>query len=135
MKLSLHYRLGMYVLGLLMLVVFSGMAQAHSAPREQVGFASFYASQGITASGTRLHAGSMTAAHRTLPFGTVVRVTNHMNDKSVLVTINDRGPYIRGRVVDLAKKPAQIIGLPQWGVAKVTIQVVFEPPKVGFRRS
>lgn len=54
--------------------------------------------------------GAMTAAHRTLPFGTHVRVTNHRNGRSVMVTINDRGPFIRGRIIDLSPGAARVLG-------------------------
>ena len=120
------FRLAMYVLGLIALAFFSTASQAQSQPRQEVGFASFYDSHGTTASGHRLSPRAMTAAHRTLPYGTRVRVTNHMNHRSVVVTINDRGPFVKGRVVDLATLPATIIGLPKWGVARVTMEI-FDP--------
>jgi rare lipoprotein A len=118
------FRLAMYVLGLIALALFSTASQAQSQPRQEVGFASFYDSHGVTASGRVLSARSMTGAHRTLPFGTKVRVTNLMSKESVVVTINDRGPFVKGRVVDLAKLPATIIHLPKWGVAKVTMTIL-----------
>jgi rare lipoprotein A len=64
----------------------------------------------------------MTAAHRTLPFGTKVRVTNKNNGKSVIVTINDRGPFIRGRIIDLSTAAAGVIGMRGAGVAPVTVE-------------
>jgi rare lipoprotein A len=64
----------------------------------------------------------MTAAHRTLPFGTKVRVTNKRNGKTVVVTINDRGPFIRGRVIDLSTAAAGIIGMKSSGLAPVTVE-------------
>jgi rare lipoprotein A len=70
------------------------------------GLASIYSSKGDkTASGERSHAKSLTAAHRSLPFGTRVRVTNRRNGNSVVVRINDRGPFIRGRVIDARQPP------------------------------
>ena len=74
-----------------------------------------------TASGQRLNDGALTAAHRTLPFGTKVRVTNKRNGKSVVVTITDRGPWIRSRVVDLTMAGANAIGM-GFGLAPVTIE-------------
>jgi rare lipoprotein A len=66
----------------------------------------------------------MTAAHRSLPFGTKVRVTNKRNGRSVVVTINDRGPFIRGRVIDLSRGAAQVIGMTGAGVAPVSLEVL-----------
>ena len=67
-----------------------------------------------TASGERVQSGALTAAHRSLPFGTMVRVTNTRTSKSVVVRINDRGPFVRGRVIDLTPAGAQAIGCPAW---------------------
>ena len=67
---------------------------------------------------------AMTAAHRTLPFGTIVRVTNLENGKSVQVRINDRGPFKRGRIVDLSQAAAARIDLLQSGVAEVEVLVI-----------
>jgi len=64
----------------------------------------------------------MTAAHRSLPFGTLVRVTNRRNGRSVIVRINDRGPFVRGRVIDLTPAGARAIGFT--GLAQVTLEVV-----------
>lgn len=75
-----------------------------------------------TASGTRYNMYAMTAAHRTLPFGTLVRVTNHRNNKTCVVKITDRGPYAHGRIIDLSKSAAQAIGMS--GTAKVTLEIV-----------
>jgi rare lipoprotein A len=84
------------------------------------GIASVYSYAGSkTASGQRAHPGGLTAAHRTLPFGTMVRVTNKRNGKSVVVRINDRGPFIRGRVIDLT--PAGARALAFSGLAPVTL--------------
>jgi rare lipoprotein A (peptidoglycan hydrolase) len=66
--------------------------------------------------------GGYTAAHKTLPFGTRVRVTNNRNGRSVVVTINDRGPFIRGRIIDLSGPAAAAIGIKSSGVGSVTIQ-------------
>ncbi len=86
--------------------------------------ASYYGSESgsQTASGQRFNPSAMTAAHRSLPFGTKVRVTNKRNGKSVIVTINDRGPFIRGRIIDLSTAAAGIIGMRSSGVAPVTVE-------------
>ena len=76
------------------------------------------------ASGGRFNPNGLTAAHKTLPFGTKVRVTNRNNGKSVIVTINDRGPYVRGRIIDLSKAAAEQISMTSSGVAPVSIAVV-----------
>ncbi|HRP77566.1 MAG TPA: septal ring lytic transglycosylase RlpA family protein [Aquamicrobium sp.] len=76
----------------------------------QCGSASWYALTSKTASGERMNPAAMTAAHRTLPFGTKVKVTNQRNGKVVTVRINDRGPFIKGRVIDLSKAAAHELG-------------------------
>ena len=77
-----------------------------------------------TASGSRFDPGRLTAAHRSLPLNTRVRVTNLQNAKSVTVLINDRGPYVRGRIIDLSKAAARRLGMLKEGVASVRIEVV-----------
>ncbi len=83
------------------------------------GTASWYALTSKTASGERMNPAKLTAAHKTLPFGTKLKVTNPKNGKSVVVRINDRGPFIRGRVLDLSKAAAQRIGIISRGHGKV----------------
>ena len=92
----------------------------------QSGMASYYGNESgsQTASGARFVASAMTAAHRTLPFGTKVRVTNKGNGRSVVVTINDRGPFVRGRIIDLSTGAAGVIGMMGAGVAPVTVEVL-----------
>jgi rare lipoprotein A len=75
-----------------------------------------------TASGERFNPGAMTAAHRTLPFGTRVRVTNTRNGRSVIVRINDRGPHVKGRAIDLSHGAARAIGM--GGTGNVRLQVL-----------
>ena len=88
------------------------------------GMASYYGNESgsRTASGQRMNANAMTCAHRSLPFGTKLRVTH--GGQSVIVTVNDRGPFIRGRVLDLSTGAARAIGLTRAGVGRVTAEVV-----------
>jgi rare lipoprotein A len=102
--------------GALMLIAVSPVAKAQS------GIASVYAhSGGRTASGEPVAPGALTAAHRTLPFGSFVRVTNRRNGRSVVVRINDRGPFVPGRIIDLSPAAAQALGFS--GLAPVTVNV------------
>jgi rare lipoprotein A len=87
----------------------------------QSGIASVY-SGGRTAEGGYVRSSSLTAAHRSLPFGTMVRVTNDRNGRSVVVRIDDRGPFVRGRIIDLTPAAAHAIGFS--GLAHVTLTVV-----------
>ena len=96
---------------------------------QSVGKASFYGNgpgEGgpLTANGERYNSGGLTAAHRTLPFGTKVRVTSPNTGKSVVVRINDRGPFIPGRIIDLSVGAARAIGLTSSGVAPVRMDVL-----------
>jgi rare lipoprotein A len=77
-----------------------------------------------TASGERLHNHASTAAHKTLPMGTMVRVTNMANGKSEVVRINDRGPYIRGRIIDVTVGCAERLGFYSRGVVPVKVEVL-----------
>ncbi len=88
------------------------------------GKASYYWQPQALASGGRFNPNAMTAAHKTLPFGTKVRVTNHNNGRSVVVVINDRGPYIAGRIIDLSKAAAHSISMQGSGVVPVTVAVL-----------
>lgn len=96
----------------------------------ETGEASYYADKfngRLTASGERFNNKQLTAAHRVLPFGTKVLVTELESGKTVVVRINDRGPFKRGRIIDLSKAAAVAIGITQKGVAKVKIEVVDVP--------
>ena len=88
---------------------------------DQAGLASVYSheSGSGTASGQKLNREALTAAHRTLPFGSKVKVTNKRNGRSVVVTINDRGPFVRGRVIDVTPAAAQALGFS--GLTQVTL--------------
>lgn len=79
-----------------------------------------------TANGETFNMNAMTAAHRTLPFGTKLRVTNLNNGKSTIVRVNDRGPYVDGRIIDLSVAAAKQLGSTNSGVAKVNIEVLYD---------
>jgi len=101
-------------------------ANAASPPPQQEGMASVYSKDfdgKRTASGERYDSRALTAAHRTLPLGTQIRVTNLDNGKSVRVRVNDRGPHVRGRIVDLSSRAAAALGF-STGVARVRIEVL-----------
>jgi rare lipoprotein A len=91
------------------------------AASAQSGVASIY-SGGLTANGEHASPGGLTAAHKTLPFGTMVRVTNQSTGRSVVVRINDRGPFVSGRIIDLTPAGAHALGFS--GLTKVTLDVV-----------
>ena len=101
----------------------AALAAVIGSARAESGIASHYSTseQGTrTASGRALDDGALTAAHKTLPFGSRVRVTNHANGRSVIVTITDRGPFVRGRVIDLTTAGARALGFS--GVARVSVE-------------
>ena len=123
MKISVHWLL-LVMIGLFALGV---TAQAKDTGQVQEGKASYYADsfQGKkTASGALYDKGALTAAHRTLPFGTKVRVTYLKTKKSVVVEINDRGPYAKGRIIDLSTAAARKIGLIKRGHGKVRLEIL-----------
>ena len=88
------------------------------------GLASFYWQGQQTASGEPFDKSAMTAAHRTLPFNTRIKVTNPRTKRSVVVRINDRGPFTPGRVIDLSDAAAAELGMRDHGLAKVVLEVV-----------
>jgi rare lipoprotein A len=89
-----------------------------------LGLASFYSQDQETASGESFDRRRLNAAHPSLPFGTRLRVTNVMNGKSVTVRINDRGPFVRGRIIDVTAAAAEALGMVNAGVAKVTLNII-----------
>lgn len=102
-----------------------------SAPRQteslsggETGVASYYWQPQRVASGGWFNPDAWTAAHKTLPFGTRVRVTHLGNGNTVEVTINDRGPYIAGRIIDLSRRAAQAIGMTGSGIARVRVDII-----------
>lgn len=104
-------------------IFWASASEAAGNKSGQSGFASHYNHAGRkTASGERANPGGLTAAHRTLPFGTRVQVTNRRNGRSVVVRINDRGPFVRGRVIDLSTAAARVLGFR--GLAPVSLAVL-----------
>ena len=112
------------------LILMAGLLSACAANAggyNQVGEASWYGERyhgRTTANGEKFNMNALTAAHRRLPFGTRVRVTNLKNQRSIVVRINDRGPYAGGRIIDLSRRAASILGFRNQGVARVRVQVV-----------
>lgn len=88
----------------------------------QCGSASWYALTSKTASGERMNPAALTAAHRSLPFGSKMKITNQRNGKSVVVRINDRGPFIKGRVIDLSRAAAHQLGFIRAGHTKICME-------------
>ena len=110
-----------------LLVILAILSLALVCAQTQTGKASFYskrASGSRTSSGERLHHDSLTCAHRTYPFGTMLRVTNERNGKSVVVRVTDRGPHGRGRIIDLSYRAASELGIIAQGVAVVKVERV-----------
>ncbi|MFZ4964632.1 septal ring lytic transglycosylase RlpA family protein [Pseudomonas gingeri] len=110
-----------------LLTLLAGCATHDIDPRgyNETGMASYYGARHHgkrTASGEPFDQHGLTAAHRQLPFGTRVKVTNLANDRSVVVRINDRGPHTRGRLIDLSREAAEQLGMLQSGTARVRVQ-------------
>jgi rare lipoprotein A len=100
---------------------------ARQAYRSETGVASYYGDRfhgRQTANGERYDQGKFTAAHKSYPFGTLVRATNLKNGKSVIVRINDRGPYVKGRIIDLSVRAAETIDLLDPGITKIKLEIL-----------
>lgn len=109
----------------LLLVLFVGISSCGPAKQIELGEASYYHNKyrgKRTASGEKFRQYKRTAAHKTLPLGTKIRVTNLNNGKKVRVTINDRGPFIDGRIIDLSRKAARKVNMLNAGVVPVKIE-------------
>ena len=112
--------------------VIAGIVSAAPSPPAQKGLASVYSDHlngKKTASGERYDSSGLTAAHRTLPLGAEIRVTNLDNGRSVRVRVNDRGPHAQGRIVDLSSGAAAALGI-RTGVARVRLEIVSQPAEV-----
>jgi len=129
-------------ISLLLALFAAGCASARPEPagdedRGQIGLASYYGAKfhgSRTASGSSYDRTALTAAHRTLPFGTRVRVTNLANGREVVVTITDRGPFRKDRILDVSSRAARILGFLRDGIARVRVVVLEEDrdePRVG----
>lgn len=117
------------LMALLLLVGVDAQARL-SAGHTQDGMASYYHDRfhgRKTASGAAYNKNALSAAHKSLPLGTEVRVTDVRSGKSVVVTVNDRGPFVKGRVIDLSRAAAKEIGLTKRGLAKVKLEVLHVP--------
>lgn len=121
------------VLFLIVIALITGLAQAcaqsksRGAKTQQTGKASFYSKRATgarTSNGERLHHDSLTCAHKTHPFGTLLKVPNPSNGKEVVVRVTDRGPFKRGRIIDLSWGAAKELGMLSQGVAMVKVEVV-----------
>ena len=97
---------------------------SRSTPRSIEGIASYYWEGSRVASGAKFDPNGMTAAHRSLPFGTRIRVSDPKTQRSVIVTINDRGPFVHGRVLDLSLGAARALGLQNRGLGRVHADVL-----------
>jgi len=102
----------------------SSPLSAHATAPASQGVASFYSDDQDTASGEKFDRNELTAAHPSLPFGTRLRVTNVSTGRAVTVRVNDRGPYVRGRIVDVSYSAAEALGMVNTGVANVKLDVV-----------
>ncbi len=112
------------------LFTLQAMAQSYSTGFVEKGKASYYGKKyhgRTTASGERFNMHAMTAAHRYMPFNTVVKVTSKTNGKSVILRITDRGPFVKGRIIDLSKGAAKKLGMLQDGVVPVEAEVLQTP--------
>jgi len=123
----MNHRKKIFVLAL---IAFLGFITLQA--QTQRGKATYYSKRATghrTANGERLHHDSMTCAHRTYPFGTLLKVTNTGNGQSVVVRVNDRGPFVRGRIIDLSWGAARKIGMLSQGVAPVTVERITHKPE------
>jgi rare lipoprotein A len=115
---------------------FSASAPTLAAQPGQVltGIASYYHDSlhgNLTASGTVYNKDKLSAAHKTLPFGTRVRVTDPRSGRSVVLEVNDRGPFVKGRIIDLSRRAARELGMLQKGITRVQVEVLSVPGRRG----
>lgn len=116
----------------MLLVLLTQSISVHAGEHRLQGIASYYSDYHhgrLTANGERFNMHDLTAAHRTLPLGSKVKVTNLKTGKSVIVKINDRGPYVKGRVIDLSKAAAGNLGILSSGLGQVKIDVIYKPER------
>ena len=123
MKLKMKIKIVLFVAVILAFV----NVHAQKSSYDKTGIASFYANKfegRTTANGEIYYHAKKTAAHRSLPFGSIVKVTNIENNKQVVVRINDRGPFVDNRIIDLSKSAAQDLGFVDKGLAKVRVELI-----------
>jgi rare lipoprotein A len=106
----------------------AALPSSGGARHREVGVASWYDPGRRTFRGVTYDSGDLTAAHRSLPFGTPVRVTNLENGRRVTVVVNDRGPFVRGRVIDVSKPAARRLGIVRSGLARVRLEAPRQAP-------
>ena len=115
---------------ILTLLIFAFSANLYAkGKKNQMGQCSWYGKQfngRLTANGERYNMYSYTAAHKTLPFNTMVKVTNPLNGRSIIVRVNDRGPYAKGRIMDLSYIAAKKLGYIKSGIAKLKLKVLYK---------
>ena len=115
---------GLLLAHLALLVTCPILHEARAGEREEIGLASYYFEGQKTASGEPFDSNALTGAHRTVPFGTTVRVTMLKTGKQVIVRINDRGPFVKGRIIDVSRHAAEVLGMVGAGLARVKVEIV-----------
>lgn len=124
------FRNALLILCMLVLPVLIAAADVESIPEIEQGIASWYDSDPegpLTANGERFDPDLLTAAHKSLTFGTIVRVHDRTNGMSVDVRINDRGPYVEGRIIDLTPAAARVIDMYERGISPVELEIIYAP--------
>ena len=109
---------------LVLLITSQTLNETRAGEHEEVGLASFYFHGEKTASGEPFDSNALTGAHRTVPFGTMVRVTMLKTGKQVTVRINDRGPFVKGRIIDVSRNAAEVLGMVGAGLAGVKVEIM-----------
>ena len=109
---------------LALLISWQTLKEARAGEQEEIGIASFYFHGEKTASGEPFDSNALTGAHRTVPFGTMVRVTMLKTGKQVTVRINDRGPFVKGRIIDVSRNAAEVLGMVGAGLAGVKVEIM-----------
>lgn len=109
---------------LALLISWQTLNEARAGEHEEIGLASFYFHGEKTASGEPFDSNALTGAHRTVPFGTTVRVTMLKTGKQVIIRINDRGPFVKGRIIDVSRHAAEVLGMVGAGLARVKVEIV-----------
>jgi rare lipoprotein A len=119
-----RFTVGVMALAIACVVAIQQAVAGENKPRGFSGMAAYYSQSSRVASGGRFDPTSLTAAHRTLPFGTRVRVTDPKTGRSVIVTVNDRGPFNKGRVIDVSLAAAKVLGMIGRGIIYVRAEVL-----------